>query len=81
MTAHEKLVERLKACPKDFEWKELQRLLARLGYEEQQGDGSRVKFCGEGLPRISLHKPHPSPVMKQYAIKQVCETLQDAGLI
>lgn len=81
MNAQDKLVQRLKACPSDYEWKELQRLLGRLGYKEHQGSGSRVRFSGEGLPKINLHKPHPSPIMKQYAVRQVCEILEDAGLI
>ena len=81
MSAHSKLVERLKAQPKDFEWKELRQLLLQLGYEEKQGKGARVKFVGDGMPKISLHRPHPGPIMKRYAVKQVYELLTEAGLI
>jgi hypothetical protein len=81
MATREKLVMRLKAQPKDFEWKELKQLLRMLGYVEKQGQGSRVKFSGEGLPKLSLHKPHPGNIMKHYAVKQVCETLTEAKLI
>lgn len=81
MAAHDKLVERFKSQPKDFKWSELKKLLGKLGYEEVQGKGSRVKFIGEGLPRIILHSPHPNPNMKQYAIKQVYDLLTEAKLI
>lgn len=81
MAARDKLIARLKAQPKDYEWQELRRLLRALGYEEKQGSGSRVKFAGAGLPKINLHSPHPSPIMKHYAVKQVCEILSEAGLI
>ncbi|WP_138422514.1 type II toxin-antitoxin system HicA family toxin [Maritimibacter alexandrii] len=81
MTAREKLVERLKSQPKDFEWKELKQLLNHLGYEERQGSGSRVKFRGDGLPTINLHRPHPEPTMKRYAVKQVHDILTEASLI
>lgn len=81
MSSHEKLVKRLKAQPKDFKWVEMTRLLSQLGYEEHEGRGSRKCFRGEDLPQIRLHEPHPQPTMKQYAVKQVCKLLEEAGLI
>ena len=81
MSAKEKLIERFKGCPKDFTWDELVRLLKGLGYEEKKGSGSRRKFSGDGLPSISLHEPHPGSIVKQYALREVRDTLENEGLI
>jgi len=78
MTKKEKLIERFLSMPKDFHFKEMVRLLRIYGFEEVsigKTSGSRVKFMNEeGVP-ITLHKPHPSGIMKQYQLKQVKETL------
>ena len=81
MSGIEKLIERFKACPSDFKWDELVRLLKHLGYEENRGAGSRRKFRGENLPAINLHEPHPKTVVKQYALRQVRETLEREGML
>ena len=81
MASRKKLIERLKGAPKDFQWQEMSRLLAQLGYTEREGDGSRVKFRRAGFPKINLHKPHPGNIMKEYAVKQVRDILEEAGLI
>lgn len=80
----EKLIERLLSNPKDFTWDELVKLLAYYGYEEKKGGktgGSRRKFVDAELHVISLHKPHPSNVMKTYAVNIVIEQLISAGKI
>jgi len=71
-----------KRTPKDFTWAELQRLLNSYGYQEKQGNGSRVKFNAQdpSLPRLNLHKPHPDPVLKQYLVNEIKETLKNAGI-
>ena len=61
-----------------FKWSELAKLLKGLAYSEVQGEGSRVKFV-KGNKVINLHRPHPSPEMKSYAIRQVRESLQEWG--
>lgn len=77
----QKLIDRFKSIPSDFEWSELKRLLEGAGYREVQGNGSRVKFVGENLPRISLHKPHPGNIVKRYALREVKTLLLEAELI
>ncbi|HXZ68593.1 MAG TPA: type II toxin-antitoxin system HicA family toxin [Alphaproteobacteria bacterium] len=82
MAGVDKLVERFKRCPADFTWNELVRLLGQFGYvETKKSGGSRRKFKCEGLPSISLHKPHPGSIVKKYALEDVREVLESAGLI
>jgi predicted RNA binding protein YcfA (HicA-like mRNA interferase family) len=81
MTKKDKLLARLFSKPKDFEWSELKALLKGLGFEEVSGTGSRVKFHDPksgGI--ISLHKPHPGNVVKQYVLDRVIEELKDRGI-
>jgi predicted RNA binding protein YcfA (HicA-like mRNA interferase family) len=71
----EKLIDRLRTRPKDFTWQELQKVLAHFGYEEMTGAGSRRKFVHPNGNIISLHEPHPSNVLKAYAVKEVIDHL------
>lgn len=80
MAAIDRLIERFKQSPSDFEWGELAKLLGHFGYEEQTGKGSRRKFVGETLPTIILHEPHPKKVLKRYAMNYVRELLEGEGL-
>lgn len=84
MSKIEKLITRFLSEPKDFEWAELKKLLISLGYEEYNSgktSGSRVKFISEKHADISLHKPHPTPILKKYQIKQIKELLKKEGLV
>ena len=84
MSRKEKLVNRLQSRPKDFTWDELQRLLEGLGYEPaKQGKtgGSRRRFIHQTAVTITLHKPHPSNIIKMYVIDDVLNILKQEGLI
>jgi predicted RNA binding protein YcfA (HicA-like mRNA interferase family) len=81
MAGIDKLIERFKQHPADFTWAELVRLLANFGYAVRKGKGSRRKFRAEGLPSLSLHEPHPGKIVKQYALREVHETLKNEGLL
>lgn len=81
MASIEKLIERFKVRPADFTWAELVRLLRHFGYAEQKGKGSPRKFKASGRPTISLHEPHPGNVVKQYAVREVCDLLENEGLL
>lgn len=84
MSKIEKLIERLLSNPKDLTWEELVKVLAHFGYEEKKTGktgGSRRKFVSESMNIISLHKPHPSNIVKHYAINAVIEQLKDNGKI
>lgn len=85
MSRSNKLIKRFVRRPKDFSWEELTALLANLGFVEmpnKKTGGSRRKFYNEEKNLIiNLHKPHPLPYLKEYAIKQVQMKLQEEGLI
>ena len=82
MSKVDKLIERIKRRPKDFTWDELVSLLNRLGFEQLQGSGSRVKFFHRSLNcLIQTHKPHPAKIVKHYVINEVLEMLIKEKLI
>ncbi|MBE6784221.1 MAG: type II toxin-antitoxin system HicA family toxin [Ruminococcaceae bacterium] len=83
MSQKDKLIERFCRRPKDFTYDELRTLLAYFGYtEDTSGNGSRVKFYNNELDDvISLHKPHPENIVKQYVLKMVKEKLKEGELI
>jgi len=84
MGKKEKLLERFKSRPKDFTWSEFVRLMGYLDFREiktKGTSGSRRKFVNSDGVIISLHEPHPRPVLKGYAIKQVLVLLMEEGLI
>lgn len=75
----DKLRDRFFSLPKDFTWDELSKVLISYGYIELKTGktgGSRRKFV-KGSHIISLHKPHPGNIVKQYTIRQVIETLKN----
>ncbi|WP_020396625.1 type II toxin-antitoxin system HicA family toxin [Thiolinea disciformis] len=82
MTKLEKLLEKMANPDTTWTWKELCSLLKKLGYTQEAGDGSRVKFDnGNATDLINLHKPHPSNEVKAYVIRQVREKLQNGGML
>ena len=84
MAQIQKLIERLLRFPNDFTWEELTKLLRHFGYSESntgKTGGSRRKFASADKHVISLHKPHPGSIMKQYQLKQVVEALIEKGFI
>jgi hypothetical protein len=63
---------------KNLTFDELEIVLIGLGYKKITGSGSRVKFYHQVTKDIiSLHKPHPSPVLKIYVIKMVQNKLKE----
>jgi predicted RNA binding protein YcfA (HicA-like mRNA interferase family) len=82
MSKQEKLLERFLSIPADFTWDELKKVLAALGYLEMakgKTAGSRKKFVHKDGNLILLHKPHPSNIVKKYALKQTIENLNEKG--
>ena len=83
MSRIEKLIERFYSIPKDFTWDELVNVLSYFGYVEIRGGktgGSRRKFTNEKKTIISLHKPHPGNIIKEYALKQVIDQIKKEKL-
>lgn len=84
MSRNEKLLSRLLSVPTDFTWDELVRILAYFGYKELKPGktgGSRRKFADDMKHIISLHKPHPANIVKEYAIRLVIADLKAVGHI
>ena len=84
MGKKDKLIQRLKAKPKDFTFDEAESLLNFFDYERSdkgRTSGSRVCFKSSKHPPIMLHKPHPRKELKEYQIKDLIEKLESEGLI
>ena len=78
MSKIEKLIVRLKSDPTDFTWDVLVKVLTYYGYEELKkgkAGGSRRKFYNAQNQIISLHKPHPTDILKSYVIKEIINHL------
>ena len=83
MSTKDKLIERFKNQPKDFTWEELVRLFQVFGFtvnNKGKTSGSRVWFV-KGDDTHTIHKPHPSNIIKGYAMKQVLDFMIEKGLI
>ncbi|OPX39176.1 MAG: hexulose-6-phosphate synthase [Desulfobacteraceae bacterium 4484_190.2] len=84
MSRKEKLLARLPQRPKDFTWDELASLLKAMGYVQRKTGkmgGSRRRFVHPTAPTITLHKPHPSRIVKMYVINDISELLRREGMI
>jgi HicA toxin of bacterial toxin-antitoxin, len=84
MSRKTKLIERFLLIPKDLTWEDLVTILNSYGYTELskgKTGGSRKKFADENKNVISLHKPHPANIVKEYAIKEVIAHLKEKGKI
>lgn len=82
MSRIEKILYRLKSKPGDFTWAELELVMRHFGYTVVSGSGSRRKFFHpETHAVISLHKPHPKPVIKMYMINLILDHLLEEGYL
>ena len=83
MSKKQKLIDRLKSRPRDFEYEEAENLLRYLGFTKSnkgKTSGSRVKFTTGDVP-IDLHKPHPHKELKPYQINDLIDALEKGGFI
>ena len=85
MARDKKLLERLLNNPKDFTFGELETLLTGFGFRLTNAggtSGSAVRFINRETGQIiRLHKPHPSPVIKQYLVKFIICELKQGGYL
>ncbi len=85
MTKREKLLQRFLKDPEptDFSWNETLSLMESLGFEWKQFSGSHGRFVYLADPEMSimLCRPHPNPVLKRWAIRQIKERLSLMELI
>lgn len=63
----------------DIEWTEIESLFRALGAELREGNGSRMRVTLNNVKSV-FHKPHPNPNVKKYAVENVRDFLQEAGI-
>ena len=70
--------------PKDFTFAEFEAVLMQLGFEKDdkgKASGSRVRFYNkEKQMQYLAHKPHPSNIVKEKALKDIVDYLTDNKL-
>lgn len=84
MTQHAKTLARMQRepTPCDLRWDEVAAALGSLGFEAQNNEGSRRRFVHPANElAINLHKPHPQPEMKRYAVRQLVDFLRSNGFL
>jgi len=85
MAKFDKLVKRLLSSPKNFTFEELTTLMAGFGFKLSKAgktSGSAVRFVNSETKQIiRLHKPHPSPVVKDYLVKIIISELKKGGYL
>ena len=62
-----------------IKWRDVEALLIACGAQISEGSGSRVRFTMAGQT-LFLHRPHPSPDTKRWAIRDIREFLQNVGI-
>ena len=81
MGSKEKLIDKFLSQPKDFTYGEVVRLMGIFDYSESHKgatSGSRVEFISkDGQDSYIMHKPHPSNIIKGYAMKQLLAYIRD----
>jgi hypothetical protein len=71
-----------RADQRNFTWNEWKVIIAYYGHSEKKGSGSRRKFINEKTKRVlSVHEPHPKPVLKRYALEIIIDHLRKDILI
>jgi len=83
MTRLDTLKAEFLTCSGAFLYRDLERLLSGLGFEQEQtGGGSRRRFVHVASGRIiRLHEPHPGKEVKAYMVRQIRQQLVDMGLL
>ena len=69
--------------PKDFTWEELVRLFSIFGFsldDKGKTSGSRAQFIKEKEVH-TIHKPHPSNIVKSYVLKNVLKFFIALGFL
>lgn len=77
---HEKTLDAIFANPVSgsIKWRDVEALLIALGAEMSEGSGSRVRFTLSGQT-LFLHRPHPAPEIRRWAIRDIREFLTNVG--
>lgn len=62
-----------------IKWREVEALLIACGAQVSEGSGSRIRFT-IGDETLFLHRPHPSPDTKRWAIREIRQFLVNVGI-
>ncbi len=62
-----------------IKWRDIEALLIGLGAEMSEGSGSRVRFT-IGKRTLFVHRPHPSPDTRRWAVREVRDFLAELGV-
>lgn len=60
-------------------WKDIESLLISVGAEVIEGNGSRVRFCKDGVI-AGFHRPHPKKEAKPYQVRDARYFLKQIGV-
>lgn len=78
----DKRLNRVLSVPTDLTWDELASALASVGFDEMaNAGGSSRTFVDKSGRKIILHRPHPTPYVKRYAIREILSTLSDYAIL
>ena len=81
MSQKDELIRRLKSKPKDFEIRELDRLMSLCNCEKSNSgktSGSAIKYYHMPDKRVFVcHSPHPQKTLKRYVIDNVIAFLEE----
>jgi hypothetical protein len=77
MSKEQKVIDRLLSRPTDYEWRELESLMASFGYRLEKAGGSARKFIHNETKALSMiHERHPRKVLKHYQTKDAIDFLK-----
>ena len=79
---HQKTLEAIYARPvsANIQWRDIEALLADLGAEISEREGSRVAVILFGEVRV-FHRPHPNPSTDKGAVASVRKWLEQHGIL
>ena len=83
MSKKQKLIDKLKARSKNFEYDEAETLLTSLGFKKSnkgKTSGSRAAYVS-GKTIIRLHRPHPQKELRRYCVDNILKKLESGGFI
>ena len=60
-------------------WADIEALFLAHGAERDEGSGSRIRFCLNGI-RATFQRPHPQKETDRGAVKSVRKFLTEAGV-
>ena len=68
-----------KPVKKNIKWSDIEKLIAGVGGQISQGDGSRVRIVLREQS-LNIHTPHPQKELKPYQIRAIRKLFIDQGI-